>query len=215
MKIAVVGANGNIGSRLLEEAINRGHIANAVTRSSEKLPKNDRIRPAQTDVYNIQVLTSYFQGQDAIIHACAPSKDQSVQDRIDEQRRITQAIITATKAAGVKRILAVGGAGTLEVAPGIRNMDRPEFPAACEGGAKSTALIKELLKEESDLEWTFLCPSHDLFDGERSGKFRIGLDKMLIGPDGQSRISIQDYAVAMIDELENPKHVRQRFTVGY
>jgi hypothetical protein len=117
--------------------------------------------------------------------------------------------------AGVRRILAVGGAGTLEVAPGVLNMDRPDFPKEWEGGVKSTALIKDLLKAEPGLEWTFLSPSHLLEPGSRTGRFRLGADQLLIGPDGQSRISVEDYAVAMIDELENPKHTGKRFTVGY
>ena len=138
-----------------------------------------------------------------------------MQERIDQQRTATQTIIAAAKAAGLGRVLAVGGAGTVEVAPGVRNMDRPEFPAAWQGGAKSTAVIKELLAAEPDLEWTTLCPSHHLVQGERTGKFRLGLDQMLFGPDGESRISVEDYAAAMVDEQENPKHTRRRFTVGY
>ncbi len=119
------------------------------------------------------------------------------------------------KAAGVKRILAVGGAGSLEIRPGVPHFDTPEFPAAVQGGARATALIKELLKAEKDLEWTFLCPSSFIVPGERTGKFRLGGDQLLIGADGQSRISVEDYAVAMIDELENPRHTGRRFTVGY
>jgi putative NADH-flavin reductase len=95
------------------------------------------------------------------------------------------------------------------------NADRPDFPASWEGGAKSTALIKGLLAAEPDLDWTFLCPSHDIFVGERTGGFRLGLDQMLVEADGKSSISTADYAIAMIDELENPKHSRRRFTVGY
>jgi len=215
MKIALIGATGFVGSTILQEAINRGHAVTAITRSPQKLPRNDHIRPSKADVNDLQTLTKYFQGQDAVIHAYAPARDLSVQERIDRQRTATQTIIAAIKSTGVSRILAVGGAGTLEVSPGICNMDRPEFPAAWEGGAKSTAVIKELLLAEPDLEWTYLCPSHNLFPGERTGKFRLGHDQMLIGADGESRISVQDYAVAMVDELENPKHTRRRFTVGY
>ena len=94
-------------------------------------------------------------------------------------------------------------------------MDRPEFPAAWEDGARSTALIKELLSAQLELDWTFLCPSHDLLDGERTRKFRLGLDQLLVDSNGESRISVADYAVAMIDELELGQHSRKRFTVGY
>lgn len=215
MKIALVGATGYVGAKLLEEAVNRGHVVTAIMRSPHKLPQNDLVLPAPADVTDVKALTRNFRGQDAIIHAYAPPRTDSVAERIEQQRAGTQAIIAAAKRAGVKRILAVGGAGTLEVAPGVRNMDRPEFPAAWEGGAKSTAVIKELLLAEPGLEWTFLSPSHDLFPGKRTGKFRLGRDQMLVGPDGQSRISVEDYAVAMIDELEDQKHTGHRFTVGY
>jgi len=94
-------------------------------------------------------------------------------------------------------------------------MDRPDFPKEWEGGVKSTALIKDLLKQEPDLDWTFLSPSHFLEPGERTGVFRLGGDQLLVGGDGKSRISVEDYAVAMIDELENPAHTGKRFTVGY
>jgi hypothetical protein len=94
-------------------------------------------------------------------------------------------------------------------------MDRPEFPVAFEGGAKSTAVVKELLRECPDLEWTMLCPSMMIRPGERTGKFRLGLDDLIQAADGSSRISAEDYAVAFVDELERPKHLRRRFTVGY
>jgi len=150
-----------------------------------------------------------------VIHVYAPPRDLPVAARIEAQRRGTRAILDAMKRAGVARILAVGGAGTLIVAGGGRNMDQPDFPKKWEGGAKSTAEVKEMLKAEPGIEWTFLSPSHMLEPGERTGKFRLGLDDMLIGEDGKSRISLADYAVAMIDELERPAHSGRRFTVGY
>ena len=94
-------------------------------------------------------------------------------------------------------------------------MDLPDFPIVYEGGVKSTAIVKDLLREEPDIEWTFLCPSTLISPGERTGTFRLGLDDLLVGADGSSRISVEDYAVAMIDELEAPRHTRRRFTVGY
>jgi putative NADH-flavin reductase len=214
MKIAIVGATGMIGSKLLEEAIDRGHVVTAVSRHATKLPAHDRLRPVEADVNDTKALAAAFSGQDAILHAFAPPR-LSVAERVEQQRAGSRSIIAAAKSAGVGRILAVGGAGTLEVAPGIMNADRPEFPASWEGGVKSTALIKGLLAAEPDLDWTFLCPSHDIFVGERTGKFRLGLDRMLVDADGKSSISTADYAIAMIDELENPKHSRKRFTVGY
>jgi uncharacterized protein len=215
MKIAIVGATGFIGSKLVDEAVNRGHIVTAVTRSPEKLPKADRIIPAPADVNDVPALTAYFRGQEAVIHSYAPGRGIPAEESKEKQKAGTLSIIAAMKAAGVKRILAVGGGGSLEVAPGVAHFDTPQFPAEYQGGARATAQIKDLLRAEKDLDWTFLCPSTVIFPGERTGKFRLGGDQLLIGADGQSRISVQDYAVAMIDELENPKHTGHRFTVGY
>jgi putative NADH-flavin reductase len=215
MKIAIVGATGFIGSKLRDEAVSRGHVVTAVTRSPDKLPKNDRIIAAPGDVNDVPLLTRYLRGQEAVIHSYAPGRGLDAQESMDKQRAGTLSIIAATKAAGVKRLLAVGGAGSLEIRPGVAHFDTPEFPAAYQGGARATAQIKDLLRAEKDLEWTFLCPSTSIAPGERTGKFRLGGDQLLIGADGQSRISVEDYAVAMIDELENPKHTGHRFTVGY
>ncbi len=215
MKIAIVGATGFIGSKLRDEAVSRGHVVTAVTKSPDKLPKNDRIIPAPGDVNDVPLLTRYLRGQDAVIHAYAPGRGIDAQQSMEKQRAGTLSIIAATKAAGVKRLLAVGGAGSLEIRPGVSQFDTPEFPAAYQGGARATAQIKDLLRAEKDLDWTFLCPSTSIVPGERTGKFRLGGDQLLIGEDGQSRISVEDYAVAMIDELENPKHTGHRFTVGY
>ena len=214
MKIALVGATGRVGARILAEAVARGHEVTAISRSPETL-KATRVRPVAADVNDGTALTAAFRGADAIIHAYAPPKADSVETRVAKQRAATRAIIAAAKSAGVRRILAVGGAGTLEVAPGVRNMDRPEFPKEWEGGAKSTAVVKELLSAELELAWTSLSPPHFLQPGERTGRFRVGGDEMLVGANGESRISMEDFAIAMIDELENPKHTGQRFTVGY
>jgi len=215
MKLAIIGATGFIGSKVLDEAVNRGHVVTAITRSPEKLPQHERITPARADVMDTAALTELLRGHDAIIHAYAPGRGLEAQETKDKLRAGTLSIIAATKAAGVKRLLAVGGAGSLEIRPGVAHFDTPEFPPQFQGGARATAQIKELLKAEKDLDWTFLCPSTSIFPGERTGKFRLGGDALLIGDDGQSRISVEDYAVAMIDEVENPKHTGHRFTVGY
>lgn len=215
MDIALVGATGYVGSAIVKEALARGHDVVAVARRPEALPEHPRLRPAGCDVGDVDGLARAFAGRQAVIHAFAPPKDLSVVRRVEAQRQGTRAILDAMKRAGVRRILAVGGAGTLEAGPGIRNMDRPEFPKEWEGGAKSTAVIKEILQAEPDIEWTSLSPSHLLVPGERTGVFRLGLDALLVGADGQSRITLGDYAQAMIDELEKPQHTGRRFTVGY
>jgi uncharacterized protein len=215
MKVAIAGATGFIGSKLRDEAVNRGHIVTAITRSPHKLPQHERIVPAPADINDVPGLAGYFKGQDAVIHSYAPGRGTPPQANMDAQRAGTLSIIAAMRAAGVKRILAVGGAGSLEVAPGLANFDSPGFPPEYQGGARATAQIKDLLRAEKDLDWTFLCPSNTIAPGERTGKFRLGGDQLLIGADGVSHISVEDYAVAMIDELENPKHSGRRFTVGY
>lgn len=204
-----------MGSKLLAEAVKRGHTVKAIVRNIEKLPKNDLITPVAADVNDSAELARHFQGLDAVIHSYATPKDKDVIERVEMQRKATRSIISALKTAGLKRILAVGGAAGLEVAPGIRNIDFPDFPTEWIGGALATFQVKGLLYSEDSLEWTFLCPSHSLVPGERTGKFRLGTDKLLIGADGESRISLEDYAVAMIDELEKPKHTGHIFTVGY
>lgn len=125
-----------------------------------------------------------------------------------------RAIIEGGMKAGMKRLLVVGGAGSLEVKPGIQSVDLPEFPAEYKQGALATREALNLLRKEPSLEWTFLSLSADLFPGERTGKFRLGTDQLLRDANGESRISVQDYAVAMIDEVEKSQHIRQRFTIG-
>jgi uncharacterized protein len=115
----------------------------------------------------------------------------------------------------VKRLLFVGGAGSLEVTPGVQSVDMPGFPAEYKQGALATREALNMLREEMGLEWSFLSPSADLFSGQRTGRFRLGTDQLLTDAQGESRISVEDYAMAMIDEMEKPQHIRRRFTVGY
>lgn len=212
MKLALIGATGRVGSRLLAEALARGHDVTAISRHPEKLAPHPRLRAVAGDVFDSDGLAALLRGSDAVIHAYAPPRDI---DRTAAQIRATQSLIAALKQAGVRRILAVGGAGTLELAPGVRVMDTPELPREWMGGAVSTAQVKYLLEKERELEWTSLSPSLWLEPGQRTGKFRLGTDQILRDQDGRSHISFEDYAVAMIDELETPRHSFRRFTVGY
>jgi uncharacterized protein len=216
MKVALVGATGFVGSKILMEAVSRGHAVTAVSRNPERLPQLAGMEAVATDVNNVSALTAAFRGKDAVIHAYAAPRSATVQERIDQQTRGTMSIIAAMKAAGTGRILAVGGAGSLYLAPGVRVMDTILLPKRWEGGAKSTALIKDMLQAEPLLDWTFLCPALYLEPGKRTQKYRVGSDELLIeDATGRSYISLEDYAVALIDELERPQHSRKRFTVGY
>lgn len=215
MKIALVGATGFVGAALLAEALARGHQVGAIARKIANLPPDPKLRAIAADVMDGAALIRAFQGQEAVIHAYAPPRSETIETRIAQQTTATRSILAACRAAGVKRLLAVGGAGTSEIAPGVKLMNSYLFPKAYEGGARSTAVIKDLLGQEADLDWCFLCPPHQLEKGERTGKYRLGKDNLIFEEaTGRSHISVADYAVAMIDELEHPHHSRQRFTVG-
>src|SRR6187551_2427883 len=136
-------------------------------------------------------------------------------DLYNQQVKGTRAIINGVKKAGIKRLLLVGGAGSLEVKPGVQSVDLPGFPAEYKQGALATREALTMLRQETGLEWSYLSPSADLSPGQRTGKFRLGTDQLLKDANGESRISVQDYAMAMIDEVEKPNHIRRRFTVGY
>ena len=213
MKIVVIGATGFVGSAILQEALNRGHEVTAIVRDPGKLKPHPKLHPQKGDVYQEDEVTCLVAGHDAVISAFNPG--WSNPDIYNLQVRGTQAIINGVKKAGVKRLLFVGGAGSLEVKPGVQSVDLPGFPAEYKQGALATRGALNLLRKEPSLEWSFLSPSANLSPGKRTGKFRLGTDQLLKDANGESRISVQDYAMAMIDEVEKPKHIRQRFTVGY
>ncbi|HZQ54881.1 MAG TPA: NAD(P)-dependent oxidoreductase [Bryobacteraceae bacterium] len=213
MKIALLGATGFVGSALLNEALDRGHTVTAIVRHPEKLKKRERLIAKAGDVYDTAVLGTLIRGNEALISAFNPGwKDPNL---YEDQVRGTASIIGAVKKTGIKRVLWVGGAGGLEIKPGVRVIDSPDLPDWVRPGSLATINALEQLRKEPELDWSFLAPSAQLQPGTRTGKFRLGKDQLLVDANGQSRISVQDYAVAMIDELEHPAHIRQRFTVGY
>ena len=213
MKIALLGATGFVGSALLNEALDRGHAVTAIVRHPEKLAARDRLTAIAGDVYDADSLASSIKGHDALISAFNPGwKDPNL---YDDQVLGTSSIIQAINKAGLKRVLWVGGAGGLEVRPGVRVVDGPDFPSAIRPGSLATINALEQLKREPELDWSYLAPSANMKSGQRTGKFRLGGDQLLTDANGQSHISVQDFAVAMIDELERPAHIRRRYTVGY
>lgn len=213
MKVALIGASGFVGSRILDEALSRGHEVTAIVRRTERLTTRPGLTPQQADVLEVETLAGLLNGHDAVIAAFNP--DQDAGDKYEAMVAGAEAIITATKEAGVRRLLAVGGAGSLEISPGKQVIDQPGFPEEWKPGALGTREFLYLLREEPDLEWTFLSPAQMLQPGERTGQFRLGGDQVMVDAEGQCRISVEDYAVAMIDELEEPSHIRQRFCVAY
>lgn len=213
MKIALIGATGFVGAAILREALNRGHEVTAIVRHPEKITPHPKVRPQKGDVYNEDEVARLVAGHDAVVSAFNPGWGNP--DIYNQQIKGARAIINGVKKVGIKRLLFVGGAGSLEVKPGVQALDLPGFPAEYKPGALATREALNMLRKESGLEWSFLSPSADLVPGQRTGKFRLGADQMLKDASGKSRISVEDYAVAMIDEVERPAHIRQRFTVGY
>lgn len=207
MKIALIGATGFVGSQILAESLDRGHHVTAIVTDAARLPTTPKLRGVEADATDADALVDVVADHDLIISAFNPGKDPDGSG--------TQGIIDGARRSGVGRLLAVGGAGTLEVAPGRRLVDQPAFPSEWKAGALRTAAFLEQLRAEKDLDWAFVSPAANLAPGERTGRYRVGGDTLLTDEEGQSRISLQDYAVAMLDEAERPAHHRARFSVAY
>ena len=214
MKVALIGATGFVGSQLLNEALNRGHEVTAIVRRTDRLPEHPNLTAKQGEIMDTEALADLLAGHEAVIAAFNPDRTMPG-DVYERMVAGAKSIIAATKLSGIKRLLVVGGAGSLEVAPGQQLIDQPSFPPEWKGGAGGTRQFLYLLKDEPELDWTFLSPAAMFEPGERTGQFRLGGDQMLVDAEGRCRISTQDYAVAMIDELEEPKHTRKRFCVAY
>lgn len=213
MKVAIIGASGQIGAFIRDEALTRGHQVTAIVRNPEKIAvQNPHLNVVKADVLKDKV-DELVKGHDAVISAYNPGWGNP--DIYNEQIRGYKAIISGVKRSGIKRLLVVGGAGTLEVAPGLLVLDTTNFPEQVKGGVLATRETLYMLKEEKELEWTFLSPPSSIAAGERTGHYRVGKDQLLKDEKGESKISLQDYAVAMLDELEHPQHIRERFTVAY
>lgn len=213
MKVVLIGASGFVGSAILKEALDRGHQVTAVVRNQGALNPTPALKIQITSVYDWAALAAHIIGHDALISAFNPGwKDPNL---YADQIRGTTSILKAVKSASIKRVLWVGGAGGLEVKPGVRVIDAPDFPSAIKPGSLATIEALDQLRQESALDWSYLSPSANMKSGARTGKFRLGGDQLLVDSSGHSNISVQDYAVAMIDELEHPAHIRRRFTVGY
>ncbi|RAI97877.1 hypothetical protein LX64_04927 [Chitinophaga skermanii] len=214
MKLAIIGASGFVGSAILEEALSRGITVKAIVRHPEKIQtKNPQLNVVKGDALNEDELVDLVKDQDAVISAYNAGWDNP--DILTEQTAANHTILDAIRRSGVKRFLAVGGAGSLEVAPGVQLLDTPDFPEQFKGGAIATRDMLVLLKKDTELDWTFLCPPISLDPGERTGNYREGKNQVVFDAKGHSHISVKDYAVAMIDELQNNKHIKERFTVAY
>ena len=217
MKIALIGGTGFVGSAVLAELSQRGHQVSALARDTTKYRTLPGVTPVQADVTDAAQVERAVAGADAVISAYNPGwKSPELYELFMTG---TRAILAGTKQAGVRRLLIVGGAGSLFVAPGVQLMDTPEFksmvPPEILPGVQGAREALALVRGETDLEWTFLSPPAKLAPGERTGKFRIGGDELLMQGAEPAGISVADLAVAIVDEIERPAHLRQRFTVGY
>jgi putative NADH-flavin reductase len=218
MKVALIGATGYVGSRILNELLQRGHHVTALVRRPETLPAHASLVAKPADVLKSEELAKALSGHDAVISAFSPARQSLDPDIFEKHVAGHKAILTAVNKSGVKRFLAVGGAASLKTASGQEYLESPEFPAdyvPYKAGIRGTRELYYLLKKEPHLDWVFLAPSVRTTPGTRTGKYRVGADHVLYDANGVSAISLEDYAVAMVDELEQPQHHRERFTVGY
>lgn len=213
MNIALIGATGFVGSAVLDELLQRGHRVTALARHPAKLAARQGLAVLTADAQDAAQVAQAVAGCDAVVSAYNPG--WTVPDIHDQFLRGTRAIYAGVRASGVRRLLVVGGAGSLFVAPGVQLVDTPEFPAEYKAGALAAREALNLIRQENTLDWTFLSPPILLAPGERSGQYRVGAEAPLMNGEQPGGISVKDLAVAIVDELEVPRHVQQRFTVAH
>ncbi|WP_332775386.1 NAD(P)-dependent oxidoreductase [Polaromonas sp.] len=213
MNIALIGATGFVGAPILSELLSRGHKVTVLARTPSKLAPQPKLTVVAADALDASQVTQAVAGHDAVISAYNPGwSEPKIHDL---HLQASQAIVDGVKKSGVKRLLVVGGAGSLYVAPGLQLVDTPEFPAAYKQGALAAREALNQLKGESTLDWSFVSPPIGLAPGERTGHYRLGTDQLLPGQGEQpAGISVADLAVAIVDEIEKPRHVQRRFTVA-
>lgn len=216
MKIILIGSTGFVGSAILKEALNRGIQVTAIARNPGKLQVQKNLEIVKADVMDTDKLSEILKGNDVVVSAYNPGWANP--DIYNEFLKGAQSIQEAVKKSGVKRYIVIGGAGSLFAAPNVQLVDTPQFPAEWKPGALAARDYLNILKKENELDWTYLSPAIEMNPGtkhERRGTYRTGLDNPVFDVNNKSTISVEDLAVAIIDEVEHPKHSRVRFTVGY
>jgi len=217
MKIALIGATGFVGGAVLNELLTRGEAVTVILRNPSKLTINsEKLHVVKADAVNAEELAEAVKGYDVVISAynAGWTNPNFYEDFLNGSKAIQEGV----KKAGVKRLLVIGGAGSLYVKEGVQLVDTPEFPDDWKTGAKAARDYLNVLKEEKDLDWTFLSPAPEMHQGlprERKGTYRTGTDYPVADENGRAWITVDDLAVAIVDETINPKHLKQRFTVGY
>lgn len=213
--VLLIGATGFVGSAVLNELVSRGHKVTAVARNIEKIAKSELLDVVKEDVANVDAIAKLADGKDAIISAYNPGwTNPDIATLISENY---PKILSAAKKSGVERMLIVGGAGTLFCAPGLRVVDSGAIPEEIMGGVRPLGdFYLNTLMNENDIDWVFFSPA-GVFDpqGKKTGNYRLGKDDLIVDAEGNSHISVQDYADAMVNELEKPAHHKERFTIGY
>ena len=213
MKLAIIGATGFVGSAVLQEALQQGHDITANVRPPEKLAVHTSLTAKAVSVFDEAALADVLRGHDAVISAYNPGwTNPDIQSQMIEG---SAHIVNATKQAKVPSLLVVGGAGSLEVAPGVQLVDTPQFPAEWKEGALGAREVLNQLKNEKELNWRFISPAVFLEPGKRTGQFRYGDDAVLFNDDQPARISVEDLAVAIVEEIAAPRYNQRRFTVAY
>ncbi|GCE21333.1 NAD(P)-dependent oxidoreductase [Dictyobacter kobayashii] len=212
MNIALFGATGMVGQRILAEALQRGHNVTVIVRDPARFTiAHQNLKVVPGDATDADSVAKTVAGTDVVVSALGPSPSGSPENLL----KLTRSLIDGVDRSGVRRLIAVGGAGSLEVAPGLQLMDTPEFPAGWKeiAGAHRDAL--EIYKTANNLDWTNVSPAAFISPGQRTGSYRTGTDQLITDEKGESRISAEDFAIAILDEVENPRFKRQRFGVAY
>jgi len=216
MKIALIGATGFVGSAILKEALDRGIQVTSIARHPEKLQAQNNLTIVKGDVMDTDKLSEILAGNDAVVSAYNPGWANP--DIYNEFLKGSQSIQEAVKKSGIKRYIAIGGAGSSFIAPNVQLVDTPQFPAEWKPGALAARDYLNILKKEEQLDWTFVTPAIEMnpaMPHERKGTYRTGLENPVFDANNKSVISVEDLAVAVVDEVESPKHIRLRFTVAY
>ncbi len=215
MKTAIIGATGFVGSSLVKEFANRKHGVTAISRNPAK-ENTAGVQYNKANVYNVDELAEALKGHDIVISAFNPG--WSNPDIYDDFLKGAKSIQEAVKKSGVKRYIIIGGAGSLYIAPGVQTVDTPEFPQEIKAGATAARDYLDILRKETELDWVFFSPAIEMHPGittGRTGNYRLGLESPVFDDNGQSILSVEDLAIVIADEAENPKHNQQRFTAAY
>lgn len=213
--VLLIGATGFVGSAVLNELLERGHKVTAVVRNAAKLPQNELLTAVEQDVSDVEAIAKLAEGKDAVISAYNPGwMNPEIEKLITENY---PKILEAAKKSGVERLLIVGGAGTLFCTPGLRLVDSGALPAEIMGGVRPLGdFYLNTLTNEDSIDWVFFSPAGVLDgEGKKTGNYRLGKDDLIVDAEGNSHISVQDYADALVNELEKPAHHKERFTIGY